>query len=949
MAASLCLASAAPATAQDAPTTLPKAEADVPTWPFEASDLPVDPAYRFGELDNGLRYILRENATPEGTALVRMRIGSGSLDETESERGLSHYLEHMAFNGSTGIPEGEMIALLEREGLAFGADTNASTGFETITYKLNLPRNDEALLDTALMLMRETASELTIAEDAVERERGVILAERRDRRNFAQEAREDAMRFVAPGARYIDRLPIGTLDILESADAADLRALYERTYTAPNTLLVVVGDFPVDVMEAAIHARFANWEGGTAPVEPETGPVDVTRGGLAHIHLHPALSERVTVTLLGPWVDEADTRARRRAAITRSIGYGIIARRLSRLARSSDAPFRAARFARGTIFEDARSNTLTVTTEDGKWRAGMLAAIREVNQALTHGFTDAEMREQIANIRTSLENRAAGAATRANSFYVAAALNLVANEVVPTEPAFQLALFEEVVPTLDAETVHAALIEDALALEKPLIRFQGRRAPDGGEEALTRAFAEAMALAIAAPQDAGPARFAYDDFGEPGAIISDERDERLGFRLITFANGVRLTIKDTDIREDRIAYRMSLDGGTLMNTAEEPLRTYLVGSLANGGLGRHSRDELQSVLAGRSVGLSVAAASDAFSFAGITTPRDLTLQMQVLAAALSDPGYRPEGLEQFRRGIDNFFKTLRATPLRAYGNAAGAVLSNGDPRFTLQPRDAFFALDYKGLEAVISDRLEEGAIELALVGDIDEEAAIAAVAATLGALPPREIDFRPREAARQRQFTTERGPVILRHEGESDQALVRLVWPTKDDSDFAEELRLGLLARVIRIRLTETLREELGNTYAPTAESSMSSIYPDYGTFTISASVDVAQVAATRMAIAQVLSELQSGPIDEDLVARARQPMLEAYDNALKSLGGWMQLADRAQSQADRLERWFAGPDLLRGITAEELSMSARQYLCPGEAVEFLVLPEEAPAPASAR
>ena len=172
--------------AQEAPAAeaASPAAAPAPVWAFEASDVQVDPGYTFGQLGNGMRYIIRSNATPEGTALVRLRVDSGSLAEREDERGLSHYLEHMAFNGSKGIPEGEMVKLLEREGLAFGADTNASTGFESITYMLNLPRNEPALLDTALMLMRETASELTIAQEAVERERGVILAERRDRAGF---------------------------------------------------------------------------------------------------------------------------------------------------------------------------------------------------------------------------------------------------------------------------------------------------------------------------------------------------------------------------------------------------------------------------------------------------------------------------------------------------------------------------------------------------------------------------------------------------------------------------------------------------------------------------------------------------------------------------------------------------------------------------------------------
>ena len=282
-----------------------------PVWAFEDSDVELDDGYTFGQLDNGMRYILRQNATPEGTAMVRMRIDSGSLDETDKERGLSHYLEHMAFNGSKGIPEGEMIKLLEREGLAFGADTNASTGFEAITYMLNLPRNDEELLDTALMLMRETASELTIEEGAVDRERGIILAERRDRRNFAQRAQEDSFEFFAPEARFGERFPIGVLETLNAADAATLRGLYERTYVPHNTVLVIVGDYPVEVMEAKLRERFADWSGGPAPKDPVTGPIDVTLKGKTDIYTDPSLSESVSITRFAEWVDEPDTLANR--------------------------------------------------------------------------------------------------------------------------------------------------------------------------------------------------------------------------------------------------------------------------------------------------------------------------------------------------------------------------------------------------------------------------------------------------------------------------------------------------------------------------------------------------------------------------------------------------------------------------------------------------------------
>jgi zinc protease len=904
--------------------------------------VPVDSGFTFGRLDNGMRYIIRRNATPAGTALVRMRIDSGALEETDSERGLSHYLEHMAFNGSTGIPEGEMIKLLEREGLAFGADTNASTGFESITYMLNLPRNDEALLGTALKLMRETASELTIAEDAVARERGVILAERRDRAGFQQRNFEDNIAFLAPGARYANRIPIGTLEVLEGASAAQIRALYQRTYTPANTVVVVVGDLPADVVEAAIRARFADWSPAPAPAEPEAGPIDTVRKGLTDIHLDPALSESVTLSRLAPWRDEPDTIANRRAATLRGVGYGIINRRLARLARGADAPFRGASFTSGDLFEDARITSLVVDSSDEAWRKGVLAAVREVHQALTYGFTQAEVDEQLANTRTALENAVKAADTRGNNVFVGAALGLVSDERVPTTPAWQLSAFEGLAPAITPQAVWQAVLADAAPLDEPLIRFEGRTSPEGGEAALRGAHAEAMALAIAAPADNGPLAFGYSDFGAPGKVVSDMVEARLGLRYVTFGNGVRLTLKQTEVRKDRIAFAFAMDGGDLMNTRDAPLRTYLAGSLAAGGLGKHSQDELASVLAGRSVAFGLGGGTDAFTASATTTPRDLLLQLQVLAATITDPGYRPEGVERFRKGIDNFFNTIDSTPSRALGAASGGILSDNDPRFSLQPKDTFLALDSDRLRSTISDRLAVGAIEIALVGDLDEAEAIAAVAATLGALSPREAAFNPRPEARTRSFTASRGERILTHKGEPDQALLQWVWPTTDDSDLNETLRLELLARIVRLELTDRLREQLGQAYSPSAGSSPSHYYPGYGTFAISTSVAADQAEASRAALQSLLADLRAGPLDADVIERARMPFLEEYNNLLKDLGGWLGLAARAQSEPQRLDRYLAVPAAMAAITPEDMHQTALRYLAPESAVAFTVLPEAA-------
>lgn len=922
------------------------APARAPVWPFEASDLPVDPGYTFGRLANGMRYIIRSNATPEGTALVRMRIGSGALEETDTERGLSHFLEHMAFNGSKGIPEGEMIKLLEREGLAFGADTNASTGFENITYMLNLPRNDEALLGTALMLMRETASELTISDEAVARERGVVLAERRDRAGFQLRNYEDNVAFLAPEARYGRRLPIGGAEVLENATAAQIRALYERTYRPANTVLVVVGDYPVELVEAAIRARFADWApAGPAPEQPDAGPINVDLKGKTDIHLDPALPESVTISRLAPWRDKPDTLAGGRRDAMRSIGYAIVNRRLVRLARGADAPFRGASYGSGDIFEAAHITSLSVSSADGEWKKGVLVATREVNQALTYGFTRAELDEQLANMRTALEDGVKSADTRGNAVFAGAALALVSDERVPTTPQWALAWFEEIAPGLTPDSVWQAMREDAAPLAEPLIRFEGRTAPEGGEAGLRAAFEEGMALPIAAPVDTGPLAFGYSDFGPAGTVVSDTLDPRLGMRAIRFANGVRLTLKTTDVRKDRIAFALAVDGGDLMNTREAPLAAYLANALPAGGLGKHSQDELASVLAGRSVSFGLGSDTDAFTASASTTPRDLALQLQVLAATLTDPGYRPEGVERFRKNIDNFFNTLDSTPSRALGAASGAILSDGDPRFSLQPKDAFFALDFAQLKSAMADRLASGAIEIALVGDLDEDAAIAAVAATLGALPVREADFNPRIDNRTRRFTATRVEHRLTHKGEPDQALLQWVWPTTDDSDPAEEQRLELLGRIVRLELTDRLREKLGQAYSPSAGSNTSHYYPGYGTFTVRASVAADKTAATREAVEALISDLRAGPLDADVIERARKPYLEEYNNYLKDLGGWLGLAARAQSEPERIARFLAAPDVIGAITPEDIHQTALRYLAPEAAVRFVVVPEKPAAP----
>ncbi|MEA3264241.1 MAG: insulinase family protein [Pseudomonadota bacterium] len=911
-----------------------------PTWAFEASDVPVDEGYRFGKLDNGLRYVIRSNATPKGQALVRMVVGAGSLDEADDERGFAHFVEHMAFNGSTNVPEGEMVKLLERQGLAFGADTNASTGFEWTEYKLDLPRTDPALLDTALMLMRETASELTISEAAVARERGVILSEKRDRNTFALRNFEDQMQFLHPQARYASRLPIGTEETLNGATAERLRAFWRREYVPAQTRLVVIGDFPVEAVEAAIKARFADWRPARAEPQPLAGPFDPKAKPREDIFIDQALSERVTVSRDSTWLEEPDSLAQRRENLLRQIGYGIVNRRLLSRTREANAPFRGAGLGTSDNFREARTTNLVVETVDGGWRRGLLAATEEYRRALEFGFTQAEVAEQIANSRSAARNAAASESTRSHGTLLGAVIALVTNEIVPDKPSRSLERLEAFIPEITPEAVLAALQRELVPLDQPLIRFQGRREPAGGTKALREAWDAAVQAKVSKPEVKAASAFAYTDFGPAGQVVSDVTEPRYGIREVRFANGVMLNLKRTDLTKDRVMVRLSVDGGNMLVTRDKPLAVQMMGVFGLGGLGLHSRDQLDSLLAGRTVGTGMGAGAETFAAGATTTPADLELQLQVLAAQLIDPGYRPEGEVLYRQTINNFFAAIGATPDSALGAELGGILSDQDPRFSLGKVEDYRKLTFAQLKGTVADRLSKGAVELALVGDFDEAQAIALVAKTLGALPAREAAFQPYAEQRERSFTQDRSRRVLRHKGAKDQALLTLHWPTRDGEDLKEAIALELLQRVLQVELTDTLREALGKAYSPGVSASSPRIWRGYGTFSFRASVDVKEVAATRAAIRGLLEELRKAPVSADIVQRARAPMIEGLDAVLKTNNGWMGLADRIQSKPDGIDRFTNSRAIITALTADDLLALARRYLDPDQGLEVLVLPE---------
>ncbi len=933
-------------TAPETPEPSPTAEAAAPiydlenaTWMHDASDLSPEEGVIFGQLDNGMRYIIMQNDRPENTASMRLRIDAGSLNEADNQRGISHFLEHMAFNGSENVPEGEMIKILERFGLAFGPDTNAFTSFDQIQYQLDLPSTEKDMLDTGFFLMRETASNLTLDPEAIDKERGVIASEARARNSVGLRAALQSTRFQLPDTIAADRFPIGDLEVIATADRERFVEIYQASYRPELATFVIVGDFDPEPIRTEIEKTFGDWQGiGAAPPDPDIGKVDPDRPTEADVFYDPDTNTSVSILAIKPHARLPDTAAQRRKNLIDAIGHGILNRRLATLARTKDAPFIGAGSGDSDAFNIAKTVSITASTTPDGWQDGLAAIEQELRRAIKYGFSQAEIDEQLANIRTSIENQIDQFGTRLTP-RLAGQLAGTVNETVFTTPASGLIRFEKVIDSLTPEIVHDAF-KAQWEGANPLLQLSTNIDNPAAREDLLGTFEASRTVLVTAPVAKEVQSFAYTDFGPAGKIVSDTRIDDLGVRMVQFENNVRLNIKSTDFEDAIIRISTLIGGGEL----EFPQNLDGIGSMfgffPSGGLEAHTVDELQSLLAGRSVSMGFGADSRYFGSNLATTPDDFQLQMQLLTAMITAPGFRPEAEQQYRQAITAFYETIDAEPGGVAAQIVPRILHGGDTRFGLASEEDLLARNFDELQMVTERAFSEGAIEIGIVGDIDEQIAIDVVAQTFGALPERLATPLEFDERRQVSFPADRTPITLTHAGLADKALAMVYWPTDSRADQKTNSIQTLLQSVLQLKLTETLREELGATYSPSADGVRSPVFPGFGYISAVSNVRPQDVELVMDAIDEIVVKIANGSITDDELQRARQPILENIEEQQESNSVWLRFIDTAQTDPDYLAEIRTRAEVYKAITPKDLTTMATEYLRPDEALKIRIISE---------
>lgn len=942
-----CAALTAPAIAQNAPANLEQQQSaetqtyGVPAWGLTNSDLPADPSVRFGVLPNGMRYALKRNVTPKGAAVIRFAFDVGMRDAEPEQGGAAHFLEHMAFNGSTNIPEGELVKRLERLGLAFGADTNAETGLEQTTYKLDLPNTNPETVDSALTFMREIASELTLNKDAVDRERGVLLSEFRVR-NVPQTRRAlDAVGKQMRDPRFGPAL-VGTPETIANITAEQLRAFYEGYYRPDRATLVMVGDFDVIAMEQDIRKRFANWQGKGSAKDNYVPVINPMASPLVATFTDPAIPEIIQFDRVVPYVAPTNTVVDSRRDVLQAIGGAALSIRLSEISRRADSPIVFGQAAVQDVARSARTSTMIVLAKDGQWQQALDIGEQQLRKAIAFGFTAAEITEAKANIRTFLENavkQEAGAQSATIADQIAAAS---LSDSVYLSPSANLAFYDAFESDLTAEAVSEAF-RAAWAGGPSLVHVSTKQAIKGGDATVATALSASAKVAVAAPVVAATKAFAYDNFGPAGKVVSDNIIADLGIRSIRFANGVELNLKKTDFEPGKIAWRAKIgDGGQVFPSDKQGLSALVEILTPVDGFKKHNIDELRRITAGRQVSVGLSISEKGIAASGTTTTTDLAFQLKLLTAGITDPAYDPATQAQWAGVAPIIAQNIMTNPSQLAAMAVPYILAGDDARFGIGNSDQLAMRTLDEMKAVLAPQLAHGAIRIGIVGDIDENAVIAAVAESLGALPNRSANPASQMSIRPAQFTTNRATRTLYHAGSADQGAIALSWPTNDDSDFKATIARSLLAEVMGLRLIDVLREQLGATYTPNASLEDSATYKGFGYLTASAPATQDAMDTVAKAMRQIATDLRTTPPTADELLRARKPILERWQRQARNNDSWIGLVAEAQRAPTELDWRRTRTAILEAIVPNDITAQAKQYLDPAAALETRVVPQPA-------
>ena len=920
-----------------------------------AQSMPIenDPSVRTGKLPNGLTYYVKQNNWPEHRVNFYIAQRVGSLQEEESQRGLAHFLEHMAFNGTEHYPGNGVIDYTRSLGVEFGRDLNAYTSVDQTVYNINdVPSTRVSALDSCLLILKDWSNGLLLEGDEIDKERGVIHEEWRVRSSASQRMFERNLEKLYPGSKYGKRMPIGLMSVVDNFKYNEIRDYYHKWYRPDNQAIVVVGDIDVDRTEAKIKELFGAIPAPAADAA-QVVDVEVPDNKEPIIVVDKDKEQQMNIIQVMYKTDPLPNEMKSDISYM-LMKYAIdmactmLDKRLDEKSQDPDCPYMQAGAGYGNyIFAKTKDCfQLFIAPKEGKTNEAVKAVTEEALRASQHGFTATEFArvkdDYMSNLEKQYNNRNQINNDRFGREYCAHYLN---NEPYPSiEWTYQM--MNMIAPNVGVEMVNQLMAQMMPTTDENLVVLNFNPDKEGvalpAESELMGAINAAQEAKLEAYVDNVKDEPLMTVMPKPGKIVKETENKQLGFKELILSNGAKVILKPTTFKDDEIRYKAVSKGGSSLYGPEDWANCQMFDAVIGmSGLGNFSSNELQKALAGKNANVDLSMSTTRESLSGNSTKKDLETMFQMNYLYFTSIKKDEKAVTSLLNMLETQLKNKSTVPMAIFGDSVKNTIYNHSWRERPFNAENVKDINYDRVLEIAKERTANAAdFTFYFVGSFDEATIKPLIEQYIASLPAKKgqaEDFKE-----VTQLAT--GNVVNEfiQKMETPQATAVMMWhsslaPYTMDND----IKADITGQVLETLLLKKVREDEGAAYSPNGYAGMSMIGKKpfiQSVASISMKPEKKDIVLNIMR--ESLNEIANGQVEADALQKIKEKMLKDYDTNAKSNGSWINMLNTYNDY--NLDLFNGYKEAVNKVTAADISNFVKtQLLSAKNRIEVIMLPQE--------
>lgn len=910
--------------------------------------LPTDPRLVKGELPNGLKYIVLKHSNPPGRAAMYIHVSTGSLNEQDHQRGIAHYLEHMAFNGSKNFPPNTVIDFFQSMGLTFGQHQNAFTSFDQTTYILAFPDTKPETIAKGMEFFSDVAMNLLLDQKEIDEERGIIQEEKRTRAGGQQRMQDYILSNIAPGSLIGARLPIGTDETLAKVMRPDFEEYYTKYYTPSNMTVMVVADAPEQEMVQAITKAFSSGE--KRPVPQDQDPkIAATQGvrGVVATDKEQTTAE-ISMMKISAKQEPTTTVGAMRKDLVEQIGSSAFNRRIGAKIAKGGTTYTQASGSSSNMFNAAHMATVGAEGKPETWRQMVGEIATDLQRARLHGFTAREIEDVKTQIMSGAEQMVKQEATMPARAVIGGLNNSVASGDTPMGAQQELDLLKKVLPTITAEEVSKKFAE---VYDMTNVVFVGQfpeAMPDGTkpptEPELADLGKKALDVKPEAESEADRPTELMAQKPKAGAITSQSAHEATKVKTGVLDNGVTFHYRFMDYRKDDVTVSVNLAAGAIQETGANRGTAEVAGlAWAFPATTTLTSTNVRDLMTGKKVRVRGGAGMDTMTLSVSGSPTDLETGMQLAHLMLTDPVIEQSRFDQWKtRQLQEIEERQKVIEGVFVTSLAEMIYPESESRPKPLTAEQVNKLSVEAGQNFLRNAIRTAPIEVSIVGDISEEKAMDLLKTYIGSLGKRDAIGKG-TLDDLRTIAKPKGPRLKEKtvDTQTDKAYVAVGFYGPDMENVIDRRNMQVATRIISTRMIKKIREQEQLAYSPSAGLRPGMEFPGFGTIAMATQTKPSKAPRLVEAANEIYADFaKNGPTEEEMTT-ARKQIANTLDEQYKEPSFWLQQTATMSYRDMKLDDVVSAPAYYETLKGEDVKATFAKYYTPEAQMALIVKPSK--------